>query len=358
MPKSPAVQLKEWIASQLTILNPGERFPTDRHLSSAWGVSERTVYRIFKGFEEQGEVLRVRGSGTFVAGADIGTGTNPALPANSVESIVEAVRKAIGSGEFKRREALPSVKFMCLKFRVSAPTVIKAYRVLRARGFVERIGKTFWIGTLGEIAKSGPQKEVLFLQHENDDFSVPFQKDNMLSLSFQKMERELYSHGFRLKFGTTSLVNSQLNRWLSTEAIPYGIVLYAMDSGRLALCAASLKKLLKNSGERRPSVLVDWAFGDHRDVPGGCTILSRGNLHTVVARTLAREITHRGYRAATLFYDETETGYWNFWSLWKIRTELKAVRRDFSLMHVIKPCHGERDTKAFLARHLSGQLQS
>ncbi len=344
MPGKPTEMLEKWIGEQLEILKPGERFATDRELSQKWGISQRTIVRMFKKFQKQGKVWRIPGRGTYVAREDMAP-ESAAGTLSSVESVADSVRRAISSGDFKRGEALPSVKFMCLKFHMSAPTVIHAYRRLHAQGLIERVGKTFWVGTLGEIVRTRPQKEVVFFQHESDDFSIPFQRDNMLAQPYQKMERELMEYGFKLTFATTDNVASVFRGWMSKGAMPHGLVFYAFDDTRLQAVAEPLRRLLKVGGAGRPSVLMEWAHGNYRKVPRGCTVVSRGNIATVVARELARYAVGKKHRSATVFFDESSPGCWDFWSLIKIRTELKALDESFTVGYALRADKQTRDAK-------------
>ncbi|MCR5791015.1 MAG: GntR family transcriptional regulator [Lachnospiraceae bacterium] len=65
------------------------------------------------------------------------------------EQIVEAIKKKIASGELQENEALPSVRTLSGKLKISALTVKKAYDRLEEEGFTATIhGKGSYVRSI------------------------------------------------------------------------------------------------------------------------------------------------------------------------------------------------------------------
>jgi GntR family transcriptional regulator len=59
--------VREWLASLVQQMTPGDRLPTERALASDFGVSRMTVRQAINGLERAGNVHRIQGSGTYVS---------------------------------------------------------------------------------------------------------------------------------------------------------------------------------------------------------------------------------------------------------------------------------------------------
>ena len=62
---------------------------------------------------------------------------DPRSPVPLYEQIAARIRVAVASGEYKPKQALPSVRQLASTLRVNPATVVQAYRDLEQEGFVE-----------------------------------------------------------------------------------------------------------------------------------------------------------------------------------------------------------------------------
>ena len=143
----PSQQLTEWIAAQLRIRSPGAELPTDRELAAAWKVSKRTVGSVMRSFARRGDIVRIPGRDTQVASAHVATADRVVeTQRSSAGQLRDLIFRAICRGEFKMGERLPSIKYMSRVFRVSARTVIAAYRELQRENYAVKVGKNVFLG--------------------------------------------------------------------------------------------------------------------------------------------------------------------------------------------------------------------
>ncbi len=308
-------------------MRPGARLAADSELAARWGVSLRTVKKILGELGERGLVWRIQGKGTFVPSPP-----RPSLPVrstagpvrSSVDSLVQTIHDAISSGELRVGDSLPSVKFMSLRFRVSTRTVARAYSGLREDGLVQRIGKTFWIGRFTDIAAARPRKEVYLLHDPAHRLTQIFRND-LLSSCYCRMEEELTGRGLVLQFASTVSLENLLADWDRSGHSPGGVLFYNMDESLFEGPLRVLQTRFRRPGAAPMRVVVDWRAGNLDMHMRWMHVVSRGNLITVFARTLARVAASRGEQVCVLF-DENSL-LWNTYGflfpLVRLRTEIR-----------------------------------
>jgi DNA-binding transcriptional regulator YhcF (GntR family) len=358
-----------WIKGQIKSGKPGYKLPFDHELAKSWNISERTVKRILKNYRENGDICRIPGKGTFIQG---GKG-KPSVrlrrpPKTSTQNIIDAIYKAICTGELKRGEPLPPIKFMSPQFRVAPSTVIKAYQELQQMGRVVKVGKTFWVGSFRQLIHPRTKKEVYLFCYNSYEFSTIFKSDR-LSLAYQRLEEELSTNGYLLLCESTANMEKLFSKWLDLKKIPYGLIFFNINEAQFNKIRPSLKQFLDRTGDSKPGVLIDYA-GDLLIKSGDINAISRGHISTMAARIVARHIIENRYREAIFCLDESnitnlETAYtWTFWQYVKIRTEIKNLNERFIYRLIIKPAESDTEHSAYFkdiksrlpAAHIRGIL--
>lgn len=332
MARRPSEQLRQWLLEQVPRMEPGARLADDACLAKRWGVSVRTVKKILRELGERGLVWRIQGKGTFVPSRQ--SPAEPAPPAagplrSSVDSLVESVYDAIATGELQVGDALPSVKFMSLRFRVSTRTVMRAYAVLRERGLTQRIGKTFWVGRLTEIVRAKPRKEVYLLRDPVHRLTQIFRND-LLSSAYCRMEEELTGRGMVLRFESTNRLEALFADWDRSGCQPAGMLFFNMDDTLFAKPLRLLQARFRGPGAAPMRVVVDWRQGSLDMRQRWMNVVSRGNLLTVFARALSRAVANRGGEVCFVF--DEDKALWNAYAflfpLVRLRTEIRHVYPD------------------------------
>ena len=118
--QTPTEALTEWLGRKIAAAAPGTWLPADRELARRFGLSSRTVARIMGGLAAEGKLVRVQGKGTSIPGGAPQVEMECGPMRTSAEALAEQITEALVHGEMKQGEALPSVKFMARRFKVSA----------------------------------------------------------------------------------------------------------------------------------------------------------------------------------------------------------------------------------------------
>jgi len=328
MVRKPSEKLIEWLEQQLREAAPGTRLPTDAQLGETFGVSEITVRRALKGYRDRDLVSRIRGRGTFVAGA-----VEPAAKVmrpreSSAQNIAEHILRSIHSGQLRRGQALPPVKQVVHRFRVSPASVRLAYSLLEEQGHVTRVGRTYWLGGFTETLTPERVRDVLLVKHGASDLTGIFKEDE-LGQAYQKMERELLANGFVLQFATTAQMKRLLRGWRLGRGLPHGFVFYRLDEKKYETVRPWIQQILRfadRANRPTPAVLIDWSMGALRPRVRGSQVLSRGNLSTIVARALAQRLVGGRHRGVVVF---SGPNAYRVAQIGKIRAELKHLDPQF-----------------------------
>jgi DNA-binding transcriptional regulator YhcF (GntR family) len=323
MQKTPSEKLSLWVEEQLRARKPGYRFPSDSELAASFSVSPRTVERLLKKYRQSGQLLRIRGKGTFMPGGAELKERAPQEAKSSSEAIVDVMRDAICSGSLMRGDSLPQVKYISRKFKTSAATVSRAYRQLESMGYVAKVGKTFWVGAFDTIVRQKPHMDVYLFKYDSLDFSDIFTTD-MLAPAYRKMERELTGSGYILRFESTANLSHILQRYVRERRAPYGIILYKIRPEAFLELYPGIKSFyetMRNTRDIRLPVLLDWELGGiFERIPRRVQIFSRGHISTSTAKAIGRYLVGSKYSHATFFIDLTR----RFWYIPAESAMLKA----------------------------------
>jgi len=325
----PSARFTAWLEKQLVERHPGTRLPTTAQCAATWGVSPITVSRILRTYRLAGRIVRIPRRGTFIAPLDQAL-PQPAEPASSLENIIEWVRRSIASGALRKGDALPSVKYMSRQFHVAPRTVIAAYRRLQSQTHVVRVGKGYWVGTFAGLTKYRRGAEVLVLEPASTRRGTDF-SEAMMGLGLRAMEKELVDHGLVVTYETLSSAPDLLERWNREGRWPAGLVfsrLYAGDT-------RALEPLLAGAARpRRPLrpvpmlAVIDTA--DYHALPPGTHMVSHGNVHTMMARTLVQYMGAAGLAKAYFFVEYDGHNLFDVFVPMKVRTEVRAFDPGFT----------------------------
>ncbi len=322
MTVKPSQRFTEWIERQIQSRRPGARLPTADELARTWGISVSTVTRILGRYARNGALVRIPRRGTFVGPLDQQR-LSPPEPVSSSQSIVDEIKRAITNGSLRKGDALPSVKFMSHQFRVAPRTVIAAYRELQKQTHVVKVGKTYWVGTFSALTKYRQNRRVFVFKSGDSDFAEVF-SDERYGLAYHKMEKELVDHGLLVRYESAAEALRLLERWRSRDRWPEGIVLHRARTEDLTQMQSFLKAMLHPRHAPKTPLLVDIDSADYHGLPRGTHMLSRGNVDTAMARTLARYATSARIRTVRFFMEFDGANILSAFVPIKTRTELHA----------------------------------
>ncbi|MBN1671389.1 MAG: GntR family transcriptional regulator [Kiritimatiellae bacterium] len=326
-----------WLDGFLRHAGPGTRLPSDRELSERHRLSARTVRTVLKDFERRGLVRRLQGSGTFVPGEPASVEPLPAAGSPRQE-VVAWVKRAIASGELQPGEALPPIKYLAPRFRIGKRTVIGAYRQLMAEGFVEKIGRLFWIGDFKSLLTPTGDRVVHVLNYAPDDFRALF-GHALLGRAYDRMMDELYRYGFRVAYEPGSAFTPLADGWLRRKRIPSACVLHGVPRKRIAEVVGLARRLRAASAGRHLRVLLTVleANPSPAKAPPDVFMVSWANVMTQLARQVARYCAGAGFRQANVYLEAKGPSEPDDFTAMKIWAELRHAAPALKAFVVVKP---------------------
>ncbi|MBD3393104.1 MAG: GntR family transcriptional regulator [Chitinivibrionales bacterium] len=295
---------RTWLTDYLDKLEPGRWLPPDAELGRKWDLSARTVRRVMAQMAREGLVERVQGKGTRKPGA----GENRELETfeesrSSSQRLAEALTESISSGQIRRGDALPQLKYICLRYHVSDKTVIAAYELLQKKGLVKKIGRYYRVGGFEPLERRPITRAAYLVTGSQDELSLVFAGDQ-LAQAYIKLDRELRSCGILLTCMDTAEFLEAQRQWAGADSYPAGVYLWRVDGRDFDERVKLVSPLLRRTRRQRIPVVVD--LGSHDgvgEVPKGLMIVSRGNLSTTLSRTIAEFLTSRIRRRIVLVLD-------------------------------------------------------
>ena len=108
--QKPTDALVEWVGGQLRTRSPGTMLPTDNELALTWHLSSKTVGRIMQTFVATGQIIRMRGKGTFIPEVKSEEQQQTYVQKRSSSgNLREQIYRSLCSGQYRHGEALPSI---------------------------------------------------------------------------------------------------------------------------------------------------------------------------------------------------------------------------------------------------------
>lgn len=313
-------RIQRWVRENAGTWLPGSRLATDRQLAAQFGVSIMTVRRALTRCARDGLLVRVRGKGTFVPPL-----SEPASVTShsrlSWERLADRLEAACREGELKRGDDLPFHKEMQRLFRVGPSTVTRACRELERRGWLTRTGKRYVIGGADRLPRYPSRSEILLLAESEDEAARLFTNDYM-ALTLQKMESELLSCGYSLRFDVYDRNGSLPAAWNQRSSSLQGIILTGTDSGRVT--ESDFERILTGLRIPRrggPRVLI--LTTNVRPRIAGMRSFSTSHTTTVMCRELARFIAAKAWQHVEVIYDASASGNGHLMDVFRLLPELE-----------------------------------
>ncbi len=356
-----AQEFQQWIIAEIAKLPPDSCLPPGRMLSAQWGLSAITIQRALAKLRAEGRIVRIPGKGTFTPGREgnsratlkVREGTTRE---SSVEHLVTGLVRLISEGVYRKGEPLPAVKLVRSQFRVSSETVTMAYQRLERMGYVEKVGKSYWVGKMDQLMNPRPTQEVYFLRFGKDDFHDIFSTDP-IALAFQKMERELYDAGFFLHPERAEAIPELARGWARTGRYPAGLVFYGVDETHLPFFREFFD-LHGSALDGRVRILVHGSRGNLSELAARCQVFLRGNLDTEKARVLAHYLLNAGHREANFCIDEADLAeFVDARFFLKIALTVRNLIPGFAFRFIVRPVNGSPGRLSF-EEHLDDGYRS
>jgi DNA-binding transcriptional regulator YhcF (GntR family) len=339
---SRAMEFRQWVISEIEKLPPNTCLPPDREMVSHWGLSPITIQRTLAKLRDEGKLVRIPGKGTFTPDTKHPSdrpmeAKEGVLRDSAAEHLTKSLIRMIAEGVYRKGKPLPPVKYLRSHFKVSSETITLAYQNMENLGYVEKIGKNYWVGRIDRLLAERPRREVFFLRFGPGDFSSIFNSDP-IALAFQKMERELYHSGYFLHPENADNLEGLLKKWETSQQYPAGLVFYAVDGTHLPFFRNLFTRYAVALKKHRVRVLVHGQNNDLSDITRHASVFSRGNVETDMARVLAHHLLDKGCREAILCVHESEFEERyraNFFL--KIALSIQSIIPGFKFRLIIRP---------------------
>jgi len=352
----PAQKFAGWLRERVGEEQHGARLPTDREMARMFGISTSTVRRAIARYRADGTICRIPGKGTFVGQPTEAEAPAWSPPKSSAETIASHLRDAVHSGTLRRGHALPPVKQMVYRFKVAPATVQQAYRRVERSGLVVRIGRSYFVGALQDALRPGTAADIALFCRRAGNFGHLFKTDH-LAQAYCKMERELLANGFTLRFEVLSELEQRVRAWRRRKRLPQGFLLYLMGEPDFEAYRGAWTRIVgiaEALGQPAPRLLLDGLRKAVPRRPRATHVISRGNILTTVARTLARYLVAQRWREACFFAEPDNVS--TIPCLAKIRAELTHLDPDFVCHFVAVPEDPGKATTRELAQKLAASF--
>lgn len=328
-------ELHEWLERTVDAAPPATRMPTLRECADRFGVSVSTVRRAFGPWLRGGQLVSVRGRGTFVASVPV---TGDAAPGrtDSVTHLVDVLTGMIASGELRHGDPLPTHTFVVRQFGVTPRTVTTAYAELAHRGLVTRVGRRYRTGQPSSLMRYRRYRDALLVTWGGRS-TGEFLHDDYLGLALGKMEVELQQFGYRLRAVPVETLDGIRDRVASGQDLPQGFVFYgARAPDRIDERIEQLSHAFGRRRRRLPPVVV--VTTDFVELGPDSVVVNAGHIATVQARDCARWLVENGRSSVTVFIGRNDTTM-PFERLIKLAPELLHLLPSARIQFVVRSVH-------------------
>lgn len=359
--------LQRYIEGRLTTLPAGSRLPTDTALAKRFGLSRPTVAKLMGRLARDGRLERVPGRGTFVGGEAPEPAVEMDPVRSSAESLTEHLLTSIRHGEIRRGQELPGVQYMARRFGVSTHTVSAAYRALREKGVITRLGRTHWVGGAADALADSSRGEMFVFMPDRESRMNAFE-DPTIRATLHTMEDELAACGFVLQYRTADDARGLIRHWREYRDFPRGVLVsfYRPRTSARDTLARLARELLSHRKRFGYSVVVD-TYGD--EFPGplrGARCFSRRIAAYEDYTSLARYIVASRRRWVLALIDQAHLinnahRFWNIWTFVKFFPELKHLDKNTSLELAIivpHPIEARREHHDTFERYQANKVEA
>ena len=320
-------QLQQWLEKAIGEGSPGSPLPGIRKLAETFNLSQRTVKRIIQALRKEGKIVTIRGKGLFIPGDAEPVDTDNLQTRSSSQIFIDFIMNAIATGQIRRGEQLPLIKYCTHRFNLSRKAVGEAYKILENKGYICRIGKGYWLGDYDRLVKYRGTKRIAFVNCQEQDFAHPFIGD-VFAQSYQKMERELMDYGYNLDYYRKEEVAAMVKRCAKKNELA-GCFITSTDFESFDLLKEPVERLCEIFKRDSGRIIIE---GERFSIrKAGVKLLVRGNLATSKARTTAQFIWQQHMKNIVVFFDgRTAYSSLDIMIFYRLKTELQALGFPFS----------------------------
>lgn len=324
----------QWIEQEITRLAPGTALPTENEFAAQWRLSVRSIRAVLNGLKKKGLLLRIPGKGTFVP-QDFSPG--PLLPrlqpTSSAQTLADCLRTLIGKGIYPPGNPMPPPKSISHTYGVAVPTVRSALTILCRNGSIHRIGRLYWPGREPSERSSRKSATVYVLHPDNEGLSEALRRYHLYP-AFFSLEKELYRHGYTLRFLRGGNLRELLHR-VRFQDDKDSLVIFSWRKNQFFPgIAERLSELFPPQKNLRKKVLIISPLKEliSKQFSQVCT----GHLGTRLAQRVAGFVLEHRISSLAIAVDIDQPMQWSLAGYFKIYVETKNLSPRTQIVFYVK----------------------